>query len=429
MAAINLLSDSQVKKAKEGYTSDGGNLYVRRRGSGINFVFRFKVRLTATWAGEAAKGKPVEIGLGSYPAKSLKAAREIAERLRAEVAADRNPALILKPAAEPMAKTFKDYAVEYIANRQGKRGRNGNEPNAKHLAQWPSTLQAYAYPHIGAKRPAAITVADIMAILTPIWATKTETATRVRQRVEAVIDYAYITEEIDRRNPARWKNHLDKIMPSPREVAGKVKHHAAPPWQEVPTIMAALREKDSTSALALRFSVLTAARSMEVRGAQWSEIDRDKALWHVPEARMKAREAHTVPLSAEALSILSTMAERARAKLTSAGQPDDAPIVGRVFPGPTGGLLSDVAINKTLHAVMPAITAHGLARSCFRDWGAEATSFPGEVLETALAHKDTNAVRAAYLRTNYLERRIELMSAWENFINEGQVQLQREVSR
>lgn len=414
--AKELLTASQIARVKEGYTSDGRNLYVRRRGSGINYVFRFKVRKDASWAADSAWGKPVEIGLGSHPATSLAAARKIAERLRVEIAEDRNPALLLRPAAEPMAKTFKDYAAEYVAERQKEPGKNGKAQNAKHLAQWPSTLAAYAFPYIGHKRPEAITVADMLAMLRPIWMTKTETATRVRQRVEAVIDFAFITEEIDRRNPARWKNHLAMLMPAPRRVAGPVKHHAAPPWQEVPTIMAALREKDSTSALALRFSILTAARSMEVRGAEWSEIDTAAGLWNVPKERMKGGDEHTVPLSAEALSILATMAERARAKLTSAGQPDDAPIVGRVFPGPTGGLLSDVAINKTLHAVMPAVTAHGLARSCFRDWGAEATSFPGEVLETALAHKDTNAVRAAYLRTNYLERRVELMKAWANFL-------------
>ena len=186
MAALNLLTDTQVKKAKEGYTSDGGNLYVRRRGSGINFVFRFKVRLTARWADLTAKGKPVEIGLGSYPARSLKDARELAARLRAEIEADRNPALLLKPEAEPVAKTFSDYAAELIETKKA------GWRNGKHHAQWPATLSAYAYPVIGSKQPGAITVSDVQAILTPLWATKTETATRVRQRVEAVIDYALL---------------------------------------------------------------------------------------------------------------------------------------------------------------------------------------------------------------------------------------------
>ena len=392
MAALNLLTDTQVRKAKEGYTSDGGNLYVRRRGVGINFVFRFKVRLTARWADQAAKGKPVEIGLGPYPARSLKDARELAARLRAEIEADRNPALLLKPEAEPVAKTFSDYAAELIETKKA------GWRNGKHHAQWPATLSAYAYPLIGTRQPGVITVSDVQAILTPLWATKTETATRVRQRVEAVIDYAFVVEEIDRRNPARWKGNLDKIFPAPRKVAGKVKHHAAPPWVDVPGIMAKLRERDSTFALALRFSVLTAARSMEVRAAEWGELDLARALWNVPEGRMKGGEAHTVPLSAEALQILATAAERQRN-----GRAEDALLTGRVFPGATGGLLSDVAINKTLHAVMPDITAHGLARSCFRDWGAEATSFPSAVLEAALAHKNTNRVEAAYLRTHFLE--------------------------
>ena len=137
-----------------------------------------------------------------------------------------------------------------------------------------------------------------------MWATKTETATRVRQRVEAVIDYAFVVEGIDRRNPARWKGNLDKIFPAPRKVAGKVKHHAAPPWADVPGIMAKLRERGSTSALALRFSVLTAARSMEARAAEWGELDLARALWNVPEGRMKGGEAHTVPLSASGRGVL-----------------------------------------------------------------------------------------------------------------------------
>lgn len=201
---------------------------MRRRGDGINFVFRFKVRLTATWADESSKGKPVEIGLGSYPARPLKDAREIAARLRAEIEADRNPALILKPVAAPEAKTFSDYAAELIESKKS------GWRNGKHHNQWPATLTAYAYPFIGKKRPGAITVSDVQAILTPLWATKTETATRVRQRVEAVIDYAFVVEGIDRRNPARWKGNLDKIFPAPRKVAGKVKHHAAPPWLKCP---------------------------------------------------------------------------------------------------------------------------------------------------------------------------------------------------
>ena len=408
MAAINRLTALQVKNLGEGSHSDGGNLYLRVRGNGRRWVFRYKV--PKGWPDE---GKPVEIGLGSVNSRTLADARKLAARMRAEIEDNRDPALLLKPVAEPEAKTFSDYAAELIESKKS------GWRNGKHLAQWPSTLAAYAYPFIGKKRPGAITFSDVQAILTPLWATKTETATRVRQRVEAVIDYAFVVEGIDRRNPARWKGNLDKIFPAPRKVAGKVKHHAAPPWAEVPGIMAKLREKDSTSAAVLRFSILTAARSMEVRAAEWSEIDRDKALWNVPEGRMKGGEAHTVPLSAEALEILDTAAERQRAKLREAGSEDDAPLTGRVFPGATGGLLSDVAINKTLHAIMPDITAHGLARSCFRDWGAEATSFPSAVLEAALAHKNADRVEAAYLRTKFLEKRVELMATWANFLNGG----------
>lgn len=187
MAAINRLTALQVKNLGEGSHSDGGNLYLRVRGNGRRWVFRYKV--PKGWPDE---GKPVEIGLGSVNSRTLADARKLAARMRAEIEDNRDPALLLKPVAEPEAKTFSNYAAELIESKKS------GWRNGKHLAQWPSTLAAYAYPFIGKKRPGAITFSDVQAILTPLWATKTETATRVRQRVEAVIDYAFVVEGIDR---------------------------------------------------------------------------------------------------------------------------------------------------------------------------------------------------------------------------------------
>lgn len=233
-------------------------------------------------------------------------------------------------------------------------------------------------------------------------------------RIETVLDYGFTKEGIDKRNPARWKGNLDNLLPNPLKMAkaaGKGKSHPAAPWREVPAIMEQLRNKpDVSSALALRFSILTASRSTEARGMVWSEVDLDKEVWTVPAERTKNGDAHSVPLCGEAVAILQARQERGNAK---------APEM--VFPGPSGGLLSDVAVNKSLALAAKSagldahITAHGTARSSFRDWVAEATSFPDKVAEAALNHKNPNITEAAYLRTKFFDRRVELMSAWGDF--------------
>jgi integrase len=404
MAGQNLLTVRQIDGLPDGFHSDGGNLYLRVRGKGRSWVFRYKVRRDAKWASTDIIGKPVELGLGSYPARSLKDARGVAESLRAEIANGRNPALVLKPETEAAPLTFRSYADEYISNHEG------GWRNPKHRQQWRNTIvgdDAYAKP-LWNMWPGDVVANDVQAMLLPLWAIKTETATRVRQRVETILDYAFVKEGIDRRNPARWKGNLDKLLPNPRKVAkaaGKLKSHAAPPWAECPAIMANLRTKpDVVSALALRFSILTAARSTEVRAMVWDEVNLEAGIWTVPGGRTKNEEAHAVPLNGEALAILKAMAERKH------------PDTNRVFPGAAGGLLSDVAINKVLYAAMPGITAHGIARSSFRDWVADATSFPDKVAEAALNHKNPNETEAAYLRTKFFDRRVELMKAWGEFL-------------
>lgn len=385
MAAFKAVTDKTIANAKPGVHTVEPNLILRVSNTGSrSWIFRY-----------SKAGKISQLGLGGYPARSLKAARDLAELLRDDVAHDRDPVERLKPKA---AHTFKSYALAYIAEFES------GWRNPKHRQQWRNTLTEYVYPHIGDKAVADITAGDIHGLLLPLWAVKTETATRVRMRIETVLDYAFTKEGIDRRNPARWKGNLDKLLPNPRKTAkaaGKRKSHPAPPHADVPAIMAKLRAKPNvTSALALRFQILTAARSTEVRAMTWDEVDLDAKVWRLPAHRAKNEEAHNVPLNEEAAEILKAMAER---KLATSE---------RVFPGANGGLLSDVSINKQLSAAYPGITAHGIARSSFRDWVAEKTGFSDKVAEAALNHKNPNATEAAYLRTKFYDERIKLMAAW-----------------
>lgn len=385
---LHLLTARKAETLGPGFHADGGNLYLRVRDSNSRaWVFRYKVA-----------GKVREIGLGPLYTRSLAEARALAADMRRAVAAGTDPAALLRPAPADDApvKTFADCAAELIeAKRPGWR-------NAKHAQQWANTLRDYAYPVIGNKPPAEVTLADVKAILLPLWASKTETATRLRQRIEAVLDYAAVHGLCDgSRNPARWKGTLDKVLPAPRKVTAR-EHHAAAPYADVPRIMAALAGKSHVSALALRFIILTACRSGEGRGARWEEIDLDAATWIIPAARMKAARAHRVPLSAPALEIIKTMATLRR------------PGVDLVFPGARDGLLSDVAINKTLHAIAPDVTVHGF-RSSFRVWCEEQTSYPRSVTEAALAHTNADKVEAAYQRSDLFERRRELMQAWADY--------------
>lgn len=220
-------------------------------------------------------------------------------------------------------------------------------------------------------------------------------------RMEAVLDYAAVIENSDRRNPARWKGTLDKLFPAPRKIAKRI-HFASAPYTDVPHIMFKLREKNTLSAYCLRFIILTAARSMEARSAFWREVDFENKVWRIPAARMKAEREHAVPLCDEAIEILKKMREL---------QSSTAELV---FQGERGGLLSDVSINKTLHGITSNCTVHGF-RSSFRIWGAEMTSTPSAVLELALAHVNQNKTEAAYQRSDLFERRRGLMDAWASF--------------
>ena len=382
---IGKLTARQVDSLPEGFHSDGGNLYLRVKGGSRAWVYRFK-----------DKGRVRELGLGSVAVRTLKAARELAAEMRATYANGRDPAELLRDDAKPQGMTFKQCAEALIeAKRPGWR-------NAKHAQQWANTLRDYAYPSLGDKAPSEVSLADVKAILLPMWSTKTETATRVRQRIEAVLDYAAVHDLCDgTRNPARWKGMLDKVLPKPDKVRTR-EHHAAAAYADLPRIMAALRDKGHVSALALRFIILTACRSGEGRGATWDEIDLDAKVWTIPATRMKAAKPHRVPLAEDALEILRTMQQWRREDCTL------------VFPGARGGLLSDVAVNKTLHSIAPDVTVHGF-RSAFRDWAAEQTAFPARVCELCLAHGNPDKVEAAYQRSDLFEKRRQLMDAWAKY--------------
>ncbi|OCX67875.1 tyrosine-type recombinase/integrase [Acidithiobacillus thiooxidans] len=391
---IGKLTVRQVDTLPEGFHSDGGNLYLRVKGGSRAWVFRYK-----------DKGRVREIGLGPTSIRKLKEVRVLAEAMRKTQADGRDPGELLRvnDPTETVSMTFEQCAQDLLeAKRSGWK-------NVKHAQQWINTLRDYAFPVIGTKAPADVTLADVKSILLPIWTTKTETATRVRQRIEAVLDYAAVHDLCDgTRNPARWKGILNKVLPEPGKVS-KREHHAASAYTDIPRIMAALREKSHVSAYCLQFTILTAARSGESRGATWDEVDLDARVWTIPSFRMKAAKPHRVPLSDEAMKILTNMQEwRMR------NNP-------KVFPGARGGLLSDVAVNKTLHSVITDVTVHGF-RSSFRDWGAEQTNFPAAVLEQALAHTNPNKVEAAYQRSDLFELRQKLMQMWADFATEVSLQ-------
>jgi integrase len=350
------------------------------------------------------------MGLGGYPTVTLAAAREVAlaaARMRRTGAdplfAKRQAAAeaLAKMAAEETAlgNTFTAVAEAYIAShKQGWK-------NAKHADQWTASLEAYAYPKIGTTAVSAITVDDIMGILNPIWATKTETASRVRGRIESILGYATVMKLRTGSNPARWKDNLDHLLPARSKVA-RVEHFAALPWQLVPLAMSNLARSNGMSDLCLRFIVLTAARSGEGRGARWEEINIADKVWAVPGERMKMGEAHSVPLSPAALAVLKSTLPPGLAW----------PKAGLIFPGGRkGAQLSDVAVSRALDsAAGEGFTVHGM-RSSFRDWAAEKTDFPREICEAALAHA-VGGVEGAYLRTKHFDKRRALMEAWAGYV-------------
>lgn len=371
--------------------ADGGGLYLQISRSGTkSWIFRF-----------ALEGREREMGLGPLHTIGLSDARLLATEARKLKLRGEDPIEARK--AERQAKrlddaramTFKQAAAAYIkANKAGWK-------NAKHAAQWEATLAAYADAIFGALPVAAVDTGLVMKALEAIWTEKPETASRLRGRVESVLDWATARGYRKGENPARWRGHLEKLLPARSKVKA-VEHHAALPYRELPKFMAALRDQAGNGARALEFAILTAARTGEVIGATWDEIDLDAETWTVPKKRMKAKREHRIFLSDSALAVLKPLKEAARSNY--------------VFPGGKDGKpLSNMAMLTTLKRMKrDDLTAHGF-RSTFRDWAAEMTDYPSEVVEMALAHVVGNKVEAAYRRGDLFEKRKGLMGDWEKF--------------
>lgn len=397
-----------AEAARTGMHGAGGGLWLLVSKAGTkSWVYRYQIA-----------GRARAMGLGAFPSVGLADARHRAQTARDKLRRDgidplEEKAEQARETEQTRAKsvTFMEVALEYIAAHRP------SWRNPKHGDQWRNTLATYAAPVFLATPVADIDRDLVLQVLRPIWTCKTETATRVRSRIELVLDYAEAkglrTEGL--RNPASWSG-LRSLLPAARRVTAVV-HRPALPYQRVPEFLAALRRRDGTGARALEFAVLTAARSGEVRGAVWAEIDLEAGVWTVPAARMKAKREHRVPLAGAAVALLEAQRDRAR------GNPgrDD-----HVFPGARPGRpLSDMSLTAHLRGMNEqglgfvdrdgqTITAHGF-RSSFRDWVAERTHYPAEMAEMALAHTVGSKVEAAYRRGDMFEKRRELMMDWAVF--------------
>lgn len=346
-------------------------------------------------------GRRRDMGLGAYPDVTLAKARDKAREARELVRQGVDPierhraAQSALRASVASALTFKETATAYMTTHET------GWKNAKHAQQWRNTLETYAYPVMGDLLVRDVQKEHVLAALRPIWTEKTETASRLRSRIDLVLSYAmqagYRPEGL---NPARWRGGLDKLLPAPSKVT-KVVNHAALPVNAVGAFMPLLRAADGMGARALEFAILTAARSGEVRGATWAEIDLDASLWTVPSERMKAGKEHRVPLSRVAVTLLESLPEMAGTDL--------------VFPAARGGQLSDMTLIGVLRRMKAPATAHGF-RSTFRDWAAERTNYPSEAAEMALAHAIGSKTEAAYRRGDLLEKRRAMMADWASFL-------------
>ncbi|HEV7352276.1 MAG TPA: integrase arm-type DNA-binding domain-containing protein [Brevundimonas sp.] len=393
MRHLHRLSALAVSRLKEaGMHADGGGLYLQVTRSGAkSWIFRY-----------AMGGREREMGLGSLQTVSLAEARERALEARKLKSNGIDP-IEARRASRSTEKleaartiTFRTAAEAYIkANRAGWK-------NPKHAAQWASTLETYVHPVFGDFAVGAIDTTLVLKAIEPIWTTKSETASRVRGRIETVLDWATVRGYREGLNPARWRGHLDKLLPAKAKVR-KVEHHAALPYRELPDFMTkALPQQVGIGARALEFAILTACRTNEVIGARWDEIDLDARLWVIPADRMKAGREHRVPLSPGACEIVTSMAEIRTSDYVFPGGKADSP-------------LSEMALLATLRRMKRTdITAHGF-RSTFRDWAAECTDVPGDVVEMALAHTVANKVEAAYRRGDLFEKRKDLMDTWWRF--------------
>jgi integrase len=386
---IHRLSAVKIANIKQrGMYADGAGLYLQVSGNGSrSWIFRFK-----------QNGCARDMGLGSLTTVSLATAREMAAECRRKRLAgidpieDRQTDRREAQLAAARSMTFDQCRDAFIeAHRAGWR-------NAKHRGQWTASLATYVTPVLGSLPIQSVDVGLVMKALEPIWSTKPETAARVRGRIERILDWSKVRGFRQGENPARWRGHLDVLLPA-RSKVRQVEHHAALPYSEIGTFMAALKTREAVAARALEFTISTAGRTGEVLGARWEEIDFQAKVWTVPASRMKGGREHRVPLSRAAVALLKNM---------QTVHPNDL-----VFPGDRRGKpLSNMSMLMTLRRMgRNDLTAHGF-RSTFRDWAAECTNFPREVAEAALAHVVGDKVEAAYRRGDLFEKRRRLMEAW-----------------
>ncbi len=386
-----------AKTRKPGLLADGGGLYLRVGPTGAkSWIFRYR-----------RDGRLHDMGLGPVHAVSLLEARDAAQECR-KLRLRRIDPIEARRAGDAEARiaaasaiSFRECAESYIASHKtGWR-------NARHAAQWPTTLEAYVYPVFGNLPVQAIDVGLVMKALEPIWNTKPETASRVRGRIESIIDWATARGYRKGENPARWRGHLENLVPR-RDKVSRVRHLAALPYNRIGGFMAELQYQEGVAARALEFAILTATRTGEVIGARWSEINRAERLWIVPGERMKAGKEHRIPLSDAALTIVDQMAEAPQGEFVFPGQKATRP-------------LNEVALLRALRRIgHDDLTVHGF-RSSFRDWAAERTNFPAEVAEMALAHTVGDKVEAAYRRGDLFEKRRQLAEAWAKFCESASI--------
>jgi integrase len=390
--ARNKLTATRVRAAGPGFYGDGDNLWLRvsKDGKAKSWIFIWK------------RGRRHEMGLGGANIVSLAAARAKAEEARAIIGRGGDPRTeMAERLAHVKQTTFGDVADGLIKSLEP------GWKNEKHRAQWKMTLEVYANL-LRAKPVGSITTVDVLKVLEPIWTTKAETATRVRGRIEKVLDRAKTLGLRHGENPARWKGHLELLLSKPQKLTRG--HHKALPYAEIPAFMLELRDRDSVSARALEFTILNVSRTAESSRARWLEIDAPAALWVVPGARMKSKKGkqapdHHVPFCARSLEILASLPRSNEF----------------VFPGGRDGQpISNMAMAELLKGLRPPsiATVHGM-RSTFRDWAGDCTTFPSEVAEGCMAHLEGTATVRAYRRANALEKRRALLAAWEAYCGSG----------
>lgn len=378
-----------------GYHADGAGLYLQVTDTGgRSWIFRYTLH-----------GRKREMGLGSVQTYDLGEARERAKKCRQQVddgidpIEHRRTELAQKAQEAGQRRNFEEAVTEYI------RLHRSTWRNAKHPEDWRASLTTYAFPYIGKRDVDTITRGDVLSILDPIWLVKTETASRVRQRIRAVLDWAAAKGWRKSHNPAIW-DEIDRALPKAAKVK-KVSHFAACPYADVPAFIGQVRASTSTDAvkLAMEFGILTAARSGELRGAKWAEIDLRRRVWIVPAERMKAHREHRVPLADRAVEILEAARKLHGGEL--------------VFPSPKGKELSDMTLTKLIRTLGHGFTQHGF-RSSFRDWAGETTGHPRDVIEAALAHTLENKTEAAYFRSDLFDKRRLLMEDWARHCGAGE---------